>query len=190
MPAYGSPNIGTTNFLNEKEHDMKALKLRMNKWIAVCVLMLCGTQAAMAATATIEGYGASDLVKTVQGTWAYNTKVNFDEPGAYRLTLTNFSFPATFDAVGVMVSTAKQGIVDIVSYDSLGSLSKLFSVDQGSYYLSIFAISDRQLNLGTLGVAFESVPASEVPLPPALVLLMSGVMTLMAFVRRKQAGGR
>lgn len=166
---------------------MNVMKQRIGNWIAACVLMLCGTPAAVAATATIDGYGTADLVKTVQGTWTYNTKVSFDEPGAYRLTLTNFSFPGTFDAVGVMVSSAKQNIVDIISYDKLESLSKLFNVDGGSYYLSIFAISDRQLNLGTLGLAFESAGTSEVPLPPALVLLMSGAMTLMAFVRRRQA---
>jgi len=165
---------------------MNALKQRLGKWIAACVLMLVGAQAALAATATIDGYG-TDLVKTVQGTWTYNTKVNFDEPGAYKLTLTNFSFPGAFDAVGVMVSTAKQNIVDIVSYDRIESLSRLFNVNEGAYYLSIFAISDRQLNLGTLGVAFQAADPSEVPLPPALVLLMSGAMTLMAFVRRKQA---
>ena len=164
---------------------MNALK-QLGKWIAVSVMILAG-QATLAATATIEGHGAS-LVETVQGTWAYNTKVNFDAPGAYKLTLTNFSFPTAFDALGVMVSTAKQSIVDIVSYDGFGSLSKDFSVDKGSYYLSIFAISDRTLNLGTLGLAFESAHPTEVPLPPALVLLMSGAMTLMAFVRRKTVG--
>lgn len=166
---------------------MKVLKQQLSKWIAVFMLAALGSHGAVAATATIDGFGGADMVKTVQGTWAYNTKVTFDEPGAYRLTLTNFSFPAAFDAVGVMVSTASQKVVDIVSYDSIGSLSKLFDASQGAYYLSIFAVSDRTLDLGTLGIAFESANSSEVPLPPALVLLMSGVMTLMAFARRKQS---
>jgi hypothetical protein len=163
---------------------MNALKQRLGKWIAVSVLMLAG-QAALAATANIDGFG-SELVKTVQGNWAYNTKVNFDAPGSYKLTLTNFAFPTTIDALGVMVSSATQNIVDIVSYDKAESLSKEFSVNGGSYFLSIFAISDHSLNLGTLGIAFESAAPAEVPLPPALVLLMSGAMSLVGFVRRKQ----
>jgi len=155
--------------------------------MAAFVLVLSGAQQAAAATATIEGLDASDMVKTVQGTWVYNTKVSFDEPGSYKLTLTNFSFPSAFDAVGVMVSTATQKVADIISYDSVESLSKVFSAGEGSYYLSIFAVSDRALNLGTLGIAFNAATPDEVPLPPALVLLMSGAMTLMAFVRRKTA---
>jgi len=174
--------------LNQKEKDMNVLKQQLVKWVAAVVLMVAGSQGAVAATASIEGFDNSNaFVKTVQGTWAYNTKVNFDAPGAYNLTLSNFVFPNSLDAVGVMVSTATQNIVDIVSYDKTESLSKLFNVDQGAYYLSIFAISDRQLNLGSLGVKFESAAPSEVPLPPALMLLVSGAMTLMAFVRRKVA---
>jgi hypothetical protein len=163
--------------------DMNVLKQHLGKWIAAFLLVLAGSQGAVAATATIEGFDSSEFVKTVQGTWAYNTKVSFDEPGAYKLTLTNFKFPNTLDAVGVMVSSATQNFVDIVSYDKAESLTKLFNVGQGSYFLSIFAISDRQLSLGSLGVSFQS---AEVPLPPALILLMSGAMSLMAFVRRKQ----
>lgn len=162
------------------------MKTQLVKWVMALTLVMLGSHQAAAATATIEGIGAGEMVKTVQGTWAFNTTVNFDEPGAYKLTLTNFSFPTAFDAVGVMVSTAKQKVVDIVSYDNMGSISKLFNVDGGAYYLSIFAVSDRQWNLGSLGIAFETPSASEVPLPPALVLMMSGVMTLVAFARRKQ----
>lgn len=163
---------------------MNALKQHLSKWIVALLLMVVGSQGAFAATATIDGFNSSELVKTVQGVWTYNTKVSFDEPGAYNLTLRNFSFPTTLDAVGVMVSTATESIVDIVSYDKPELLTKMFNVNQGAYYLSIFAISDRVLNIGELGVSFTS--ATEVPLPPALVLLMSGCMTLMAFVRRKQ----
>src|SRR5262245_21264804 len=106
--------------------DMNVLKQHLGKWIAAFLLVLAGSQGAVAATATIEGFDSSEFVKTVQGTWAYNTKVSFDEPGAYKLTLTNFKFPNTLDAVGVMVSSATQNFVDIVSYDKAESLTKLF----------------------------------------------------------------
>lgn len=182
MPVHYSEKTGTKTSI-KKEKDMNVLKQHLGKWIAA-LLVLMGSHGAVAATASIEGFDSPDFVKTIQGTWAYNTKVSFDEPGAYKLTLTNFQFPNTLDAVGIMVSSATQNIVDIVSYDRAESLTELFNVNQGSYFLSIFAISDRQLNLGTLGVNFQS--AAEVPLPPALVLLMSGAMTLLGFARRRQ----
>ena len=161
----------------------------IKRYFTACVVTIAATLAfntASAATATIAGQNASEMVQQVQGTYVYNTRISFDEPGAYKVTLTDFKFPGTFDAVGVMISSAKQKIVEVISYDHEGNLSKLFSADAGDYYLSLFAVSDRQWNLGRFGLAFEAADPSDVPLPPALVLLMSGAMTLMAFVRRRQ----
>ncbi len=157
--------------------------------ICLSVVAACVTgfsQNAAAATASISGQNSNEFVQTVQGTYVYNTTISFDEPGAYKITLTDFNFPNTFDALGVMVSTAKDKVVDVVSYDHEGSLSKYFNADAGQYYMSLFAVSDRQLNLGSFGLVFDAASPAEVPLPPALILLMSGVMTLMGFARRRQ----
>jgi hypothetical protein len=99
--------------------------------------------------------------------------------GTYTSTLTDFNFPAPMVGIGMDVTTAT---------DLLGSLlapgSFTFNATPGKYFVSFFGLADTSTpsQLGQFGIEI-----SQVPVPAAAWLFVSGLLGLVVLARPKTA---
>ena len=144
---------------------------------------------AYAGTVNIAGTGKSDFVDSVVGLRAETKNISFSESGTYTLTLTDFKFGDTFNYLGVQVATSVSSIAQIViAAGELNRQSITFAINSGDYYLSIFGITGKK-RVGSFGVNFAEgdVAPSPVPLPPALVFMLTSLLGLISFKRQRKA---
>ena len=133
-------------------------------------------------------FSGGSLVKAVHGVWTYNAPVVFHGEGYYQLDVTDFNFNENdFDFMGAMISTATEEKA-AVFYEN-GSSSRAGPVsfqvsEEESYWVSIFAITDYSSNTGALGLEISSL--TEVPNPPAMILMASALLGLGAYARKKK----
>ncbi len=136
--------------------------------IAVCLFTAGQSQANIVVYEKVELFQAE--------TFFTETFEIFDE-GSYTATLTDFEFPAAMLGTGMSVTTATE---------MLGSLSApgsfTFDAIAGDYYVSFFGIADGSTlsQLGQYGIEI-----SQVPLPAAAWLFVSGMLGLVGIARRK-----
>lgn len=104
--------------------------------------------------------------------------------GNYRVTLTDFSFPSTFDELSLSITTFNSTINSITGAGWFD-----FEAKSGTtYYANVFGLAGGPLDLGLYGIGVESLsaPVSHVPVPASLLLMSSALVALGAFGR----GGR
>lgn len=113
----------------------------------------------------------------------FNQRLDLTQAGSYQATLSDFEFPASFDMLGLTISSSTQKMGEV--WNS-GSFS--FNADPGKYFLGLFYKTDASLNLGMYGVklSYPGQPgASAVPLPAALWLMLTGLMAIAGYMRRQ-----
>jgi hypothetical protein len=100
------------------------------------------------------------------------------DAGTYKATLTDFEFPAGFDYLALIVTSATDtyGSVELTG-DTTGMFS--FHADPGTYFASI--IGDTGGGLGLYGVEIASVPE-----PSTWLLLSAGLLFLGYQLRKEQ----
>jgi hypothetical protein len=107
----------------------------------------------------------------------FTEEFTISNAGSYTSTLTDFNFPAPMVDIGMDVTTAT---------DLLGSLltpgSFNFNATPGKYFVSFFGIADTSTSsqLGQFGIEI-----SQVPVPAAAWLFVSGLMGLIVIARHK-----
>lgn len=158
---------------------------------AVCLALFMGS--AQAATIEFGDYTNGDMVKTVSGIWTYNDRIHFDTSGVYKMSFKDLQFAGQFDYVGAMISTTDQKVtsVTIKNGQSSSVLPIEFAVGEQDYWISLFAFTNSEANVGTLGLNIDWVgDVSEVPAPPAVVLMFTSLLGLVSMVRRRQRQGK
>lgn len=135
------------------------------------------------------GDNTNSMVKTVNGAWAYNERLSFSSPGSYSLSFNDLNFADKFEYVGAMISTPTQNLGTIFIENGIASsLTPIeFQVGEQEYWISIFALSSSVYNAGTFGLNFSSLSdIAEVPVPGALVLLLSSLFGLVTCHRSRR----
>ncbi len=113
----------------------------------------------------------------------FNQSLQLEQAGSYQARLSDFEFPASFDMLGLTISSSTEKMGEVWNN---GSFS--FNADAGKYFLGLFYKTDERLNLGMYGVKLSYLDhpgASAVPLPAALWLMLTGLMAIAGY-RRKQ----
>ncbi len=113
----------------------------------------------------------------------FNQSLELTQAGSYQATLSDFEFPASFDMLGLTISSSTQKMGEVWNSGSFN-----FNADAGKYFLGLFYKTDETLNLGMYGVNLSYLGhpgASAVPLPAALWLMLTGLMAIAGY-RRKQ----
>lgn len=149
--------------------------------LVVAGAILAGSLFASSAQASTVAY---EDVGFIRGVGFENDSFTVDSNGKYRVTLTDFNFPNSFDELQLMVSTYDTPINTIVGAGAFDFDAKVGT----TYFTNVYGVAGGPLDLGLYGIGVEalnsSVPA--VPLPASLLLMSSALVALGAFGR----GGR
>lgn len=117
---------------------------------------------------------------------AATTQVNsftISQAGTYTAKLADFGFPETFQSVGLTISTFVDDQLNLGSVFGSGSFNFNAS-SPGTYYASLMGQAGETFGLGLYGVQVtEFGPAAVVPLPSAVLFLLSGLAVFAAFGR-------
>jgi len=126
-----------------------------------------------------EGLAATVLDETafVSGTELFAFEFEIVDGGQYQTTLTDFEFPASFDALLLFVSTG----MDVVGTPLVGPGMFTFDADPGMFAANILGVAGGDFNLG----AFK-VEVAHAPVPPAILLLSSGLIGLIGMKRLRK----
>ena len=156
-------------------------------------VLLCAATASHAATVDIIGRNGSEVQKTVIGVWATNEKVNFQSSGKYSMLLTDFGstpqkFGDSFNHLGAMVSDSSGHNLGSITLDQNSNVANTFFTFNvaaaGDYWLSIFAVTDSNSNVGTFNLNLLQGDVSPVPLPAAFWFMATSLLGFASFARQ------
>ncbi len=154
--------------------------------------MLCTSVLTQAADVNV--LGSSEIHKTVVGVWANNEKITFQTAGTYTMVLSDFglgspSFGNNFSHLGAMISNSYKNIgsIELNSSSTNPNPFITFDVAAGDYWLSLFAVTDSDTNLGTFNMNILKGDVSPVPLPAAFWFMATSILGLISFVRQRSA---
>lgn len=119
------------------------------------------------------------------GTSIPGTKVSsfvITAPGAYQATLTDFSFPQDFSQLGLSITSFVDDQMNLGSIFGEGTFTFNAS-GVGTYYASILGTPGDTYGVGLFGVQVSALGEAVVPLPPAVLFLVSGLAVFAAFGR-------
>ncbi len=105
-----------------------------------------------------------------------------DQTSLYELTLTDFDSPVRFSYLGATIttSTKKLAEIEILSSSINDSKTTTFNAEPGTkYFASVLGITADTPGAGLFGIEITAVPV-----PPALLLLGSGLFALFALKKR------
>lgn len=139
-------------------------------YLAGTALLFMGICSAHASTVVLEDY------QSVSGFTVSNTPFLVDQAGTYEAFLTDLKYPVAFDKLFL-------GILDDVSLTPLGFRygegSLTFNVSTPGQFVAQF------MGLpGAGGVGTYTLQIKAIPIPPAAMLLFSGLMGLVLVGRR------
>jgi hypothetical protein len=128
-------------------------------------------------------------VKFVEDTDLTTSSFEISIPGAYRVTLTDYAFPQSFDELAVAITDAAASFFAAqlqAGADAVSILDVTFETP-GEYVASVFASLDTGAGAG-VGLYSLDVQLTEaiIPLPGALWFLASGLILLGAAGRRPE----
>jgi hypothetical protein len=152
---------------------MKTGTKRFIKPLAMVLASLLLTTTTVMAAPVFE---TTDYINGIEGlTFSFDTG---SSTGQFEATLSDLRFgPLAFDFLGLSISTASQ---------TLGAIEApapfAFSgMPETTYYANIFGVGAGDFDTGLFGVQVDAVP-----LPPSLLMILSGLL-LIVVVRRRSA---
>jgi hypothetical protein len=152
---------------------MKTGTKRFIKPLAMVLASLLLTTTTVMAAPVFE---TNDYINGIEGlTYSFDTGPS---TGQFEATLSDLSFgPLAFEFLGLSITTASQ---------TLGSIRKpgTFIFDatpETIYYANVFGVGAGEFDTGLFGVQVDAVP-----LPPSLLMILSGLL-LIVVVRRRSA---
>ncbi len=161
--------------------------VRAHSYWLITLFMTLLVSTAQAGTVTFGSTGEiGSSSSEVNGVWAFNESVTFSDSGRYNMTLADVG-PSVFTVFRATLYEGSNKFIELLlSEDTPLSTDGFFDIDGGDYYLYLFAITDGATNFGAFEVTFDLLGGSSaVPIPASVVLLISALAALGAFVRRK-----
>ena len=116
------------------------------------------------------------------------TSSNFElsQEGIYEVTLTDFDFPDSFLNIGVSIYSFSDGEQRLASIWQEGRFT-FEAMAPGTYRMNLTGELLGSFGMGMYGVSVAQFSASTaVPVPPALLLLASALMFMLAYMKRIQ----
>ena len=144
------------------------LKRRIGAVLGV-ILVLMIASAGMASTVL-------DETAFVTGEERFAFEFEIVDGGQYQTTLTELEFPASLDTLLLFVSTG----MDVVGTPLVGPGMFTFDADPGMFVANILGWAGGDFRLGAFNV---EVAVAQAPVPPAMMLLASGLIGLFSMRR-------
>ncbi|MBL0713219.1 MAG: hypothetical protein JJV98_05915 [Desulfosarcina sp.] len=150
------------------------MKIRSRKpfmMLGLCLSLVFLTSTAGLAAPVFE---ITDYISDIEGlTFSFDIGAT---PGSFEATLSDLSYgPLAFDFLGLSISTATQTLGAI---ESPGSINFSGTPDI-TYYANIFGVGAGDFDTGLFGIQIAPVP-----IPPSLIMLLSGLFLLIVVRRR------
>lgn len=118
------------------------------------------------------------FVTGIEGVNGYNTQFTINSSGIYEAEMIDFIFPEQFDSLGLQIT---EGTNELGRQESNGGgFSFTFEAHPGlNFSANVYGDAGGVLDIGLYGLKISKI--SNVPLPTALVLLLSSLVLLGCF---------
>jgi len=144
------------------------------------VLAVLGLVAAPRARADMMLLSQTNLVAGTQTSVASFTVTG---PGSLSVNLSNIAWPQSLDSLSFMLSSSDEVVG---AWSGSSSDSQSFDVGPGTYYAHVTGTAAGALNLGLYSINITFQPAGTVALPASGILLISGLLGVMFFLRSRR----
>lgn len=170
------------------------MKLRVSIKTFFCLIILSLSHFVQAGSVSINSYASAQnpggFAQSVVGSWGFSDRITFTESGSYSLQLTDFGSSESFnsfDYLGAFITSTSEKVASFTFSNGAASSEGpvIFDIDQGEYWLNVLAVADSTFDLGLLGVNVTEYTA--VPLPPAFMFMLSALLGLVAYGRKKMS---
>ena len=114
-----------------------------------------------------------DSAGFLQGQQAFSQSFDISGPGTLTVTLTNLTWPEQLAGLDLVMATS-EGLLG----PEMGAGSETFKVTGGRYFADWFGEAQGPLGLGVYCLEIKYYPQGfvPVPLPPSMVLFLSGLL--------------
>jgi hypothetical protein len=150
--------------------------------LAIGVALLIGAPARASTVLTGEAVTLLDTAGFIKGSQVFSNAINVASAGTLTITLASIPWLDTLQNLNCFLSAPGGGIIG----KAQNGLSESMDVQPGTIYVNWYGQAAGPLSLGAYGLSVTFQPAAlPVPLPPALVLMFSGVAFLASRSRRR-----
>jgi hypothetical protein len=158
--------------------------------LASVVVLLAGTPARAsnvfsdAQPGSLGGETATllDSVGFIRGAQVFTQAINVTSAGTLTIKLAEIPWLDTLQSLNCFLSAPGGGIVGAAQNGGFESVD----VQPGTVYVNWYGQAKGPLSLGAYGISVQFQSALPVPLPPALILMLSGLAFLALGVRRSR----
>lgn len=150
---------------------------KLFKSFTTIVVLICGLSLAAQAS-TVTPFATTNFVI---GSETINQPFMVTEAGTYKATIADFSAPTSFDTLLFAITTTGPiSFIDIA--DGAGGMDMFtFAGTPGvQYWANIVAQLSSPTSIGLFGAE-----VSQIPIPPSLLMLGSGLVSLVVLRRRR-----
>jgi hypothetical protein len=155
----------------------------MNYLIKLIMVALLYVGFSLQAQAAPVVYGDNGFIL---GTGYHTHKFNIEASGTYKVTLTNFEFPAYLDQLSVSINTYDDEINQLTLAGDVTQDYLFFDAEADTtYFANVFGVGSGVLELGLYGINItaDNLTPSAVPLPSSLLFLISSMVVMGAVGR-------
>ena len=144
----------------------------------LCAVSLAPLTSVHASSVIIE-----DNTDLMQGSESFVDSFTVSTPGTLTISLASIPWLDTLSDLQFSLASAGQLVGP-----SMGAGTESFQIQPGTYSGMLFGDADGKYGLGLFNLELSFQPLSTVPVPPSLLLLLSGVGLLAAGQGRRRVG--
>lgn len=141
-------------------------------FIETCILAMC---VVLLTVNTSHAAVVLQEVSFLSGVGTSNLDFSITQQGKYKAEMVDFVFPTKFDEMGLHITDDSFNVIKEIS-STTGGFTFTFEAMPGNYVASVFGDAGGSLDIGLYGLK-----VSQVPLPTALVMFVSGMLLLLLF---------
>jgi hypothetical protein len=126
----------------------------------------------------------ADSVGFIKGTQIFTDSFQITTPGALTVTLTAVSWLDTLQDLNCFLTSPGGGLIGSIFS---GGTPATIQVQPGDISINWFGIAAGTFGIGVYGLSVDFQPATPVPLPMSLPLLLSGLGALSIWGRKRRS---